>query len=178
MMMNLTKHALRIGLVGLVFSLALFADAPSFAAGRARTSAHASGMEVASCSLSDVTGVTFPLPYNPFLNLYDYGTGHFTITCTNQGKNGTTVQVQLSEGDGDSYDPREMDGSGTAKLNYNLYAGPDYQIIWGDGTGKSHNVQHVVKGSWTATIYGRIFNNQPKAEAGAYSDTITITVSP
>jgi len=161
--------------LALAGSAALLA-APAFAERRGLAGTE-SGSHRASCSIGNVNGVDFP-PYDVFSDRNDDGNGSFTIACSGESHN-TTVQVLLSSGSGDSYTPRSMAGPGSAKIEYNLYAGPEYRTIWGDGSDGSRAIQQVVgRTPVTMTIYGRVFGKQHSAPAGNYADAITITIAP
>ena len=98
-----------------------------------------------------------------------------TVTCTS----GTDYHVRLGAGAGAgaAVDDRLMTHSGgVATLSYGLYRDGAYTQNWGqtdstdtyDGTGNGA-AQNV-------TVYGRILANQA-VTAGAYTDTVVITVS-
>jgi spore coat protein U-like protein len=164
--------------LGFAAAATFFGGAAAFAGHKAAPSHAPPPRERNSCSLNDVIGVTFPEPYDIVTAKHDDGTGSITITCTGN-RPSTTIQIDLSTGEGNSYNPRLMYGPNGATLKYNLYAGPEHRIIWGDGTPPSHARQQVIREDpVTLTIYGRIFAGQRSAEAGNYSDSLTVTVVP
>ena len=65
-----------------------------------------------------------------------------------------------------------------ASLNYNLYTDSTYTSIWGDGTTGTTVSGVGSNGSTgiTKTIYGSIPEGQD-VPAGAYTDSITITIT-
>ncbi|HZH44207.1 MAG TPA: spore coat U domain-containing protein [Lysobacter sp.] len=104
------------------------------------------------------------------------GTSTVTVTCSNT----TAYDVGLSAGNGASatVSSRKMthtDGSST--LNYALYSNAGRSTNWGDTVG-TDTVSGTGTGSaQTHTVYGRIPSGQQTAKVGAYSDTITVTVT-
>ena len=93
------------------------------------------------------------------------------LTCTP----GTTYDVGLDGGGSGNVAARQM-ANGGATLNYSMYQDASRTTNWGDtvgtdtvsGTGGGGVVSH--------TVYGRIPTGQFVAP-GAYSDTLTITVT-
>lgn len=120
-----------------------------------------------ACTVSS-TGVAFG-GYNPFDALPTDSTAVVTVEC------GSAYTIALSEGQAATFNPRAMSGASDS-LQYNLFTGADYSIVWGDGSsgtqvvsgpGDTQPVEHVV--------YGRCFAQQ-NARVGSYADTITVTV--
>lgn len=120
-----------------------------------------------SCSVS-ATGVDFG-GYNPFDSAATDSTAVVTVECE------SAYSIALSEGQAATFNPRALAGDNDS-LQYNLYTGPDYSIIWGDGSGgtevvsgpgDTQPVEHV--------IHGRIFARQ-NARVGSYADSITVTL--
>ncbi len=72
--------------------------------------------------------------------------------------------------------------SGANTLQYNLYTTSAHTAVWGDGTGSSVTQAGTGAGVATAnslTVYGQVPDNAANQVAvpGAYTDTITVTVS-
>ncbi len=135
-----------------------------------------------SCSVS-ATGPVFGV-YNPLSGTPTYANGQVQATCTLLSGGATTVTLvsSYSAGSSGSYALRSM-LLGPNKLNYNLYFDAAYTQIRGDGTGGSQTggaSLALTAGnptqSATSTIYGRIPASQDVA-AGAYSDTIVVTIT-
>jgi spore coat protein U-like protein len=116
---------------------------------------------------------------------YTPGTGTLTgntninVKCT---KN-TPFTVSLNAGStvGDAFAQRLM-ASGANTLQYNLYTTVALGTIFGDGTGGTGTVAGTGNGVATAvavTVYGQLPDNATNQAAipGAYSDTITVTVT-
>jgi len=129
-----------------------------------------------SCSVSSTTTVTFS-SYDVFSASNDNSTGGgATILCNGN----TTAVMSLTKGSSGTYTARTMSGPGGVLLNYNLYTTAALTTVWGDGTGGTSTVsmsaiKNVAK---AVTIYGLIPKNQYAAVAGAYTDTITFSVTP
>ena len=102
------------------------------------------------------------------------GTSLVQPTCTP----GTTYNVALSGGigGGSIYGGRQMASGPTNKLNYQLYRDSARANIWGNTTG-TDTVQDIGTGvAKSHTVYGTIPGAQ-SVPAGAYQDTITVTIT-
>jgi spore coat protein U-like protein len=125
------------------------------------------------------TGSSTPVAfgtYTPTSATPNDSTGSFTYSCTSA--KARPVVVQLSAGNAGSFNPRQM-ALGADRLNYNLYTTALRDVVFGDGTGGTATVNSVPTGSMhgaTVTIYGRVPAGQ-WVTAGAYADTVTITIS-
>jgi spore coat protein U-like protein len=88
--------------------------------------------------------------------------------------------ISLSPGGSGNYSQRKMSLSGggpTDTMNYNIYTTDAYTTIWGDGTGGTGVVTGTGSGTeQISTTYGRI-PPQVTPAAGAYTDSITVTVT-
>lgn len=102
------------------------------------------------------------------------GTTTVDVTCSN----GTTYDIGLDEGEnGASVTDRQMSDGGTGSLDYALYSDDGRTSNWGD-TVSTDTVADTGSGeTQTKTVYGRIPSGQETAPTGAYSDTITVTVT-
>ena len=104
-------------------------------------------------------------------------TGGLSVTCTS----GTawTATADAGAGTGASLATRKMT-KGTDLLNYVLYTDSARTSVWGDGVtaGATGTFTGTGTGSPQAsTIYGRVPSGQTSLPAGAYSDTVTVTVT-
>ena len=105
------------------------------------------------------------------------GTGGLSVTCTS----GTawTATADAGAGTGASLATRKMT-KGTDLLTYVLYTDSARTSVWGDGVtaGATGTFTGTGTGSPQAsTIYGRVPSGQTSLPAGAYSDTVTVTVT-
>ncbi|MDH4105140.1 MAG: spore coat protein U domain-containing protein, partial [Gammaproteobacteria bacterium] len=107
------------------------------------------------------------------------GTSDISVRCSA----GTTYTVGLSAGGG-TFTQRLLSGSGTNKLQYNLYTSLAGTTVWGDGTGGTGMLggtgTGMASGSATnLTVFGQLPDNafNQGAPSGSYNDTITVTVT-
>lgn len=123
-----------------------------------------------NCSIS-TSGVAFGA-YSVFNSSPRTATGTVTYSCTL----GLLVRVELSKGSSTAYDPRTMK-NGASNLNYNLYLDSGYATVWGDGSGSTGRISHLVVALFqhSATAYGRIPALQ-SVPVGSYSDSITASI--
>jgi spore coat protein U-like protein len=97
-----------------------------------------------------------------------------SVTCTNT----TTYNVGLSAGlaTGATVTARKMTGPNSALLNYALYQDSAHTTNWGQ-TVNTDTVAGTGDGSaQSITVYGQVAAGQ-YVEPGAYSDTITATIT-
>jgi len=134
-----------------------------------------------TCSVSALP-VVFGV-YNPLSALSTVSTGSVTVTC--QPVLVAILQsytLSLSTGGAGSYASRRL-ASGANTLQYQLYSNPGYSTVWGNGSGGSSTVASsfllavLVPVSATHIVYARMPALQSSAVAGAYSDTIMVTVT-
>ncbi|TMA59142.1 MAG: spore coat protein U domain-containing protein [Deltaproteobacteria bacterium] len=127
-----------------------------------------------SCSFDSVTGVSFG-SYDVFNARATDSTGQVVYQCNGGAHN---VTIDLSKGNAGSYSPRYM-LNGSEQLNYNLYLDAARTQIWGDTTGGTSHYGPIDPPNATpvtVTIYGRVPAGAD-VSAGAYSDTITVTIN-
>ncbi len=128
----------------------------------------------AACTVSAV-GASFG-SYSPFNTAAVTSTGTITIDC---GVDTSHVVVALGPSpNSGGFNPRQMRGSGSNLMNYNLYTASDLITIWGDGTqGTSTQFFNVKKNKKVdALIYGSI----PAAQdvgLGSYSESLLVTIN-
>lgn len=102
-------------------------------------------------------------------------TGGLSIRCTN----GTpwSAAAGVGSGSGASYANRRMT-SGANLLNYNIYTTAARTVVWGNGTSGTAPVAGTGTGAVQAvTVYGRVGSGQTSVPAGAYADTVAVTVT-
>lgn len=126
------------------------------------------------CQIATVTGVAFG-NFDPLSGAPVTANGSVTISCSGN----RSFTISLSAGQSNSYAPRYMaSGSTATHLDYNLYTDSTYTTVWGDGTGSTATVPGSVQNSSASfTIYGEIPAPQTTVVPGAYTDTVTMTVS-
>jgi spore coat protein U-like protein len=102
--------------------------------------------------------------------------GTITATCTNGGTN-YTIALNKGTTTGGSLSDRQMAGSGSAVVHYQLYDNSSYTTIWGDGTSGTGTQGGTATGTSLAfTVYGRV-QAQTTPAPNTYSDTVMVTVS-
>jgi spore coat protein U-like protein len=134
--------------------------------------------QAASCTASS-TGIAFGT-YVP--SSTSNSTGTVTISCSSVmgGSLSYTIALNAGVNSGGSFSNRRM-SSGSSYLSYRLYTDATYSQVWGDGTGGTSTVSGTCSGSMgscssSKTVYGRIPALQ-NPSPGAYTDTITVTVT-
>jgi spore coat protein U-like protein len=104
------------------------------------------------------------------------GTGSISVTCTS----GTawTAAANAGAGTGADLSTRKM-ANGANLLNYSLYTDSARTLIWGDGVaGATATFGDTGTGTaQTKTVYGLIPAAQTGVPAGAYADTVQVTVT-
>jgi spore coat protein U-like protein len=126
----------------------------------------------AGCELSAPNDLAFGT--QSFLDISDIdSTVDLSIRCTT----GTPATITLDDGlNGGTVALRTME-LGANSINYTLYTDNTYSQIWGDGSLGTFTRAYTGTGSAeTLTVYGRV-PTQTTPAAGAYSDTITMTVT-
>lgn len=99
------------------------------------------------------------------------GTTALSLTCTN----GTPYSILINAGSsGGDTTTRLMTGPGTDKLQYKVWQDAGHSVNWND-------TDSVVTGTGngllqTINVYATVPSSQT-SEAGAYTDTLTVTVS-
>ena len=102
------------------------------------------------------------------------GNGTVTVNCTTGSS--YTIALGVGGGTGATLASRKMI-SGANLLDYSIYTTAARTSVWGDGTAASTTVPGTGSGtSQTINAYGRIFTGQA-IRAGAYTDTVTVTVT-
>lgn len=102
-------------------------------------------------------------------------TGGLSITCTN----GTAwaASAGVGSGSGASYANRRMT-QGANLLNYNIYTSAARTTVWGNGTSGTATIGGTGSGAvQSVTVYGRVASGQTSVPAGAYADTVAVTVT-
>lgn len=166
-MMN--SYCFRMGLTAA--ALLLFAAPAS--AGTASSSISVNATVTANCTVS-----TSPLNFGSVDTLSASpvdGSGAITVTCTNG--TGWTAAANVGTGTGATFASRRM-SQGVNLLSYSLYTDAGRTSVWGDGSGTTFTVGNTGTGSaQPVTIYGRIPGSQGSVPAGAYADTVSVTVT-
>ena len=107
-------------------------------------------------------------------------TGTVTVVCDRNPPTDVTISIGASPTSG-GFQPRRMRHASQAdRMNYNLFTTASMTTVWGDGSAGTSTVffRRVNRNRpQTATIYGRIPPGQ-NVSVGAYSDSVTVTITP
>ena len=139
----------------------------------ATTTFAVSGTVVPGCTVA-ATAMSFgaAIPNPVIVNIE--ATSSVVATCSN----GTPYTIALSAGGGAgaTFAVRRMT-SGANTMDYSLYTDATRASVWGNGTAGNVTVAGTGNGAAQAiTVFGRI-PPQTLAATGAYTDTITVTVT-
>ena len=133
-------------------------------------------MAVTTTVLNSCIVVATPLAfgsYDPTAGAAKTGTTTIAVTCTS----GAPYNVGLDKGaNGSAVNARLMKDSGSNTLPYSLYSDSGRTTIWGN-TPATDTVSGSGSGLLQSlTVYGSIPSGQT-APAGAYTDTVNVTVN-
>jgi len=132
----------------------------------------------AACGVT-TTGINFGA-YDVFAAVPSDTAGTVTVACDRNPPTDVTIAIGPSPASG-GFQPRQMRHASQAdRMNYNLFTSPSMVTVWGDGSaGTSTVLLRKVNRNRpvTTTIYGRIPPGQ-NVSVGAYSDSVTVTITP
>ena len=132
----------------------------------------------AACGVT-TTGINFGA-YDVFATVPRDTAGTVTVACDRNPPTDVTISIGPSPTSG-GFQPRQMRHASQAdRMNYNLFAAPSMVTAWGDGSAGTSTVllKKVNRNRpVTTTIYGRIPPGQ-NVSVGAYSDSVTVTITP
>jgi len=132
----------------------------------------------AACRVT-TTGMNFGA-YDVFAAVPRDSSGTVTVACDRNPPTDVTVSIGPSPASG-GFQPRQMrHASQPERMDYNLFTTPSMTTVWGDGSaGTSTVLLRKVNRNRpvTTTIYGRIPPGQ-NVSVGAYSDAVTVTITP
>jgi spore coat protein U-like protein len=165
------RKLLTATLAGTALLAAVNADAST-----ASTTFQVSATVVKTCSVN-AAALAFG-NYTPGVGAIS-GTTTINVLCTRT----TPFTVSLNGGTttGGTVAQRLL-ANGANTLQYNLYTSNTYATVFGDGTGTSATQSGTGSGVATAntlTVYGQLPDNATNQNAvpGAYTDTVTVTVT-
>lgn len=142
-------------------------------AGTASSSMSVTATVTATCTVS-TTALAFG-SVDTISGLNVDNTGSLSVTCTNGSP--WTASAGVGAGVGASYANRKMT-SGANLLNYNLYTTAARTVVWGNNTGGTAFLSGTGTGAvQSVTVYGRVNSGQTGVPAGAYTDTVAVTVT-
>jgi len=162
-------HVYKIRLCAIAVILALAGYTPVRAA-TTTTTFNVSLAITASCAVS-ATPLAFGSSGVIAANIDNTST--VSVTCTNTTP--YNVGLDAGAGTGATVATREMTAGG-ATVNYTLYQNPGRSTIWGNTVGTDTMGGTGNGSAQILTVYGRV-PSQSTPAPGAYSDTITVTVT-
>jgi spore coat protein U-like protein len=126
----------------------------------------------ASCVFVSATTLTFTAVGVIAAN--DDASTTLSVQCTNT----TPYNIGLSAGlgTGATVASRKMTGTGGALVNYTLYSDTNRTTVWGQTVGTDTVSASGSGAAQSYTVYGRV-PVQTTPAPGAYTDTITVTVT-
>jgi len=126
----------------------------------------------ASCVFVSATTLTFTAVGVIAAN--DDASTTLSVQCTNT----TPYNIGLSAGlgTGATVASRKMTGTGGALVNYTLYSDTNRTTVWGQTVGTDTVSASGTGAAQSYTVYGRV-PVQTTPAPGAYTDTITVTVT-
>lgn len=137
-------------------------------------SAIAAGLLLCPAAAMACTVTVTPLAFgsiDPVARMPTESTGTLVVSCPTQ----TSYTLSIDGGNGTVGD-RFMTGAADT-LRYQLYTDASLSLVWGDGTAGTVTVAGSAgPADTTHVVYGRV-PAQPLAKAGAYTDTLTVTVT-
>ena len=123
-----------------------------------------------ACSVS-TAGIAFGA-YNPRSATARDSAGTINVDCPRNAD----VVISVSAGRSGTFTQRRMT-NGASNLNYNLFTNAARSIVLGDGSAGTGTFSIAkLRGAASRTFYGRIPGSQ-NVSAGAYGETLVVTVS-
>lgn len=155
--------------VGGVVALALMCLSGTASAATATGTLTVSATVLSACT---VTGSS--LAFGSYTSAQLDASATVNVVCTN----GTPYNVGMDAGTGTgaTTSVRKMTGSVAGTLSYALYKDSSHTTNWGNTVGTDTATGNGSGISQVLNVYGRISSGQ-NANIGAYSDTITITLT-
>ncbi|MGA2349106.1 MAG: spore coat protein U domain-containing protein [Terracidiphilus sp.] len=124
--------------------------------------------------LANCTVTASNLAFGTYTGALINSTSTISVTCTDLAP--YNVGLNAGTSTGATVTTRKMTGPGAALLNYKLFSDAGHSINWGNTVG-TDTVTGTGTGAVQAlTVYGQLPAGQTPAR-GAYSDTITVTVT-
>jgi spore coat protein U-like protein len=156
-------------IVGLLLALVSSFPAGPAAAAIATTTFQVTTNVNAACTIAAAN-----LAFADYTNTQLDGQSEITLTCTNSAI--WNIGLDAGTSTAATVTTRAMTGTGSAKINYELFSDPTRTTNWGNTVG-TDTVSGVGTGAVEiVNVYGRIPAAQNPA-VGGYADTITATIT-
>ncbi|WP_422017337.1 spore coat U domain-containing protein [Roseateles sp.] len=145
-------------------------------AGTASNTLQVQATVISSCQVAG-TSLNFGNSIDPLATATPLdATSTLSVVCTNTTPYTVALNAGANAGGASNFGARTMK-SGTQTLGYQLYLDSGRSTVWGDGTASSSTSAGTGTGSTqTLTLYGRL-PSLANVVPGAYTDTVTVTVS-
>ncbi|MET0519259.1 MAG: spore coat U domain-containing protein [Burkholderiaceae bacterium] len=164
------RASLRVAVPGLLSLSALSAQA-----GTASNTFQVTATISSSCTVSG-SALNFGSAIDPLATATPLdATSTLTVTCTNTTPYTVALNAGTNAGGPSNFTTRTMK-SGANTLGYQIYLDSGRSTVWGDGTASSTKAGTGTGGAQALTVYGRI-PSLANVVPGAYTDTVTVTVS-
>jgi spore coat protein U-like protein len=155
--------------------------AGTLAAGVAQSATTTSTFGVTATVQSTCSATATALPFGTYTPGGGALSNNSTISVKCSKNTPYTIALNAGTTTGGAFTQRLM-ASGANTLQYNLYTTAAFATVFGDGTGSTATSAGTGAGVATAnalTVYGQLPDSAANQAAvpGAYSDTITVTVS-
>jgi spore coat protein U-like protein len=88
------------------------------------------------------------------------------------------IRIEMAQGYGNSFAPRQMVGLGGETLGFNIYLDATHRTVWGTGEGSTQYYYDANPPNGTSVIvtaFGRIFGRQD-VQAGPYGDNVPVRI--
>lgn len=161
----------KTGIAGLAAIAVLMCGIPltSARAATATTTFAVTATVQATCTVTATN-----LAFGTYTGVVDDASSTVSVTCTDT----TPYNVGLNAGTatGATVTTRKMTGPSTSLLSYGLYQDSAYTKNWGQTVGTDTVAGTGTGAAQDLTVYGQVPAGQ-YVTPGAYSDTITVTVS-
>ncbi|MDY0743006.1 spore coat U domain-containing protein [Paucibacter sp. R3-3] len=131
---------------------------------------------ISSCTVSG-TALNFGNTIDPLAAAVPLdATSTLSVTCSNTTPYTVALNAGSNAGGASNFSARAMK-AGSRSLAYQLYLDTGRSSVWGDGTASSATVAGTGTGSvQTLSIYGRL-PSLANVAPGAYTDTVTVTIT-
>ena len=173
---KIVQRSLNLEIISAIVLSTAALTAPAYADATANLAVSAS--VGASCTIS-----TTDLSFGTYDGIVAHASQDLTETATMSATctTGSIVVITMGAGHHGHYLPpsRHMKNEGSnSYLKYEIYADAGHTFVWNYDKTRMRTVTEVVGNGapQNMTIYGKVFKNQKDAEAGSYTDTITIGV--
>jgi spore coat protein U-like protein len=160
--------------LALASALSLGAALPALAATASNTF-QVTATVISACTVSGAT-LNFGSSIDPLATATPLdASSTLSVVCTNTTPYTVALDAGQNAGGAANFGARAMK-SGSDTLGYQLYLDAGRSTVWGNGTGSSTHSGTGTGSTQNLTIYGRL-PSLANVVPGAYTDTVTVTIS-